>query len=273
MKYLIIGRSGTGKDTLARMLADRGLKILKSYSTREPRYKGEDTHIFISKEDAAKITDKIATTTINNNEYFATRKQLDECDVYIIDPNGFDELTANCPDISFHAIYMATNKDIAKERAAHRSKDAEKESAIYDSRYESENEQFTNFEERLKDKTKPLAENCCAVHYYTNEGSKEQIDNFAGYLFGLLQEFKNLLYITEQSVNLGILNQSEIGHVDVSYIAEDNNVETKSKPYELFVDLLLAENEGYQRLIHSYLASVPIYDDIEPINSGAINNV
>ncbi len=34
MKYLIAGRTGSGKDYLARLLEQRGLRVLKSYATR-----------------------------------------------------------------------------------------------------------------------------------------------------------------------------------------------------------------------------------------------
>jgi hypothetical protein len=69
---LIIGRSGSGKDFLARELAKNGLSQVKSYTTRPPRYEGEDTHIFISAEEASRTEGKIATTVINGYEYFAT---------------------------------------------------------------------------------------------------------------------------------------------------------------------------------------------------------
>ena len=45
---LIMGRTGSGKDYLAKQLAKQGLSILPSYSTREPRHPGENTHIFIN---------------------------------------------------------------------------------------------------------------------------------------------------------------------------------------------------------------------------------
>ena len=52
MKVLICGRTGTGKDTLQSILVNNyGWKCVKSYSTRAKRFEGEDSHIFISKED------------------------------------------------------------------------------------------------------------------------------------------------------------------------------------------------------------------------------
>lgn len=257
MKYLIVGRSGTGKDTLANALAERGLKVLKSYSTRAPRYEGEDTHIFIDKDAVDSYKDKVASTVINGEDYFATRKQLDECDIYIIDPNGLYEVIKNCPDISFHVVHMVTDKETAKARASARGEDPEKEAKTYEARYESENTQFAAFEETMEQK-KPLGDNCCAIHHFTNSGDKEQIYNFAGYLFGLKQEFDNLKFIADTCVGLGVLHQSEIDTIEVAQYDENEKVVTVNKPIELFVDLLLAEPEGFNRLMHAYLSSIAL---------------
>ncbi len=257
MKYLIIGRTGTGKDRLANELAKRGLKVLKSYATRKPRYEGEDTHIFITKEEAASYKDKIATTTINDVNYFATRKQLDESDVYIIDPNGAYELIKNCPDISFHVIHMVSDKELTRERAIHRGSDPDKEAAIFDSRYDSEDEEFSAFE-KILEKEEPLGDNCSAFITCTNDGDKKLLYDFAGYLYGLFQEFKNLKFITEQAITLGIIDSSEIGYI--SLIRKDDETRTPiQEPIENFVDVLLSDEASYLRLMHAYLASTTLY--------------
>ena len=90
MKILIIGRSGSGKSTLANYLTEKyGLKQLESYATRPMRVKNEKGHRFITPEEAKNFTDRVAETVINGYEYFATRQQVDECDVYVIDPKRF----------------------------------------------------------------------------------------------------------------------------------------------------------------------------------------
>ena len=38
------------------------------------------------------MTDRVTETVINGYQYFATREQFDECDVYVIDPNGLSDL-------------------------------------------------------------------------------------------------------------------------------------------------------------------------------------
>ena len=89
MQLFIIGRSGRGKDTLANYLADKkGMKVLKSYTTREPKFEGEDSHIFISEDEVDNYPNKVASTVLNDTIYFATQEQYDDSDIYIIDPYG-----------------------------------------------------------------------------------------------------------------------------------------------------------------------------------------
>ena len=87
--YLVVGRTASGKDSLARAIAEKyGLKILSSYATRPKRIGETNEHIFISPEDVQKYqNDIVAYTKIGNYEYFSTKQQLLECDFYIIDPN------------------------------------------------------------------------------------------------------------------------------------------------------------------------------------------
>lgn len=99
----IIGPSGSGKDTLQNLLcsiplqSDKQeefsyLKPIISYTTR-PRRKGErDTHQFTNPEVRPDKKDMIAYTLYNGYEYWATYQQANDCDVYIIDPQGLETL-------------------------------------------------------------------------------------------------------------------------------------------------------------------------------------
>ena len=91
--YLILGKSGSGKTTIANALEDRyGYKQLYSYTTREPRYKEERGHTFVKQKDFDNeaIRDCVAFTVIKGNYYWATGKQVDESDIYVIDPKGVE---------------------------------------------------------------------------------------------------------------------------------------------------------------------------------------
>lgn len=89
--YLIVGRSGAGKDTIVNALCERyGCTRLRSYTTR-PRRKWEgETHVFVTEAEFDQIPDdqKFAYTEIDGYRYCATFDQVKESDFYVIDPFG-----------------------------------------------------------------------------------------------------------------------------------------------------------------------------------------
>ena len=145
MVTLIVGRTASGKSTLAKMLEDMGAKILKSYTTREQRNESDTDHIFITKEEAKTFSHKVATTVINGNEYFATLEQFEDSDFYIIDPCGIETFLKTMPNTKFEVIYVDTKKKLRKERFMERG--ATEEDFL--ARDNAENEQFTDFEIRM----------------------------------------------------------------------------------------------------------------------------
>lgn len=87
--YLVVGKSGSGKNTLVKFFCDNhNCKEVISYTTRARRYNGEDTHIFITDNEFDKLNDLCAYTKFSHSRYGATSQQVDESDFYIIDPNG-----------------------------------------------------------------------------------------------------------------------------------------------------------------------------------------
>jgi len=154
MKYLLIGRTASGKDALRRLLEEQyGWTFVKSTTTRPKRSENEDTHLFITKAQAARVpeSEKAAKTVIGEFEYFATKSQVEAADAYIIDPKGFEELTANMPNESFRPVYL---KPISQERqramAVRRASDSVKENLVFDKRTSAEEVQFSRFESAIE---------------------------------------------------------------------------------------------------------------------------
>ena len=93
---LFVGPSGSGKTTIANILEEQhGYKQVQSYTTRQPRYEGEIGHIFVSNEEFNNLGKLAAYTVYNGNKYGTTVKQLDECDIYVIDIDGVKTLLKN----------------------------------------------------------------------------------------------------------------------------------------------------------------------------------
>jgi sigma-70, region 4 len=153
---LIIGRSGTGKSTLEEKLCkDYDLKSIRSYSTRPKRSPDEDSHIFINPSDVDKYPNKIATTTINGNFYFATKEQLDQSHIYVIDPIGLYELSKNFPDLTFNLIYLKLPKYKHQQYLENRRTNSNETPELQTQRLKSENQQFDEFEDKIKNNSLP----------------------------------------------------------------------------------------------------------------------
>lgn len=89
----LVGKSGSGKSYIAKHLSEKyGYKILLSYTTREKRGDNDNDHIFITENEYYALPQKVATTFFDRHHYCATRNQIDENDIYIIDIEGLKQL-------------------------------------------------------------------------------------------------------------------------------------------------------------------------------------
>lgn len=149
LKFLFIGRTASGKSSIAKAICDKmGLIQVISYTTRPMRKseKNGSDHIFISEDEVSKYENNIAAyTEINGYKYFTTFEQIESSDVYVIDPIGVDNLKIKCGDkYDFVEIYIRTPQKLAETRARMRG-DKLKD---FKERWVSENKQFTDYENR-----------------------------------------------------------------------------------------------------------------------------
>lgn len=88
--YLIVAASGGGKDYITdKLCKEFGKKKVISRTTRQPRFKGENTHLFVSEEQADKeFNGAVAKTIFNGYRYYTTKEDLQSSDFYAIDPQG-----------------------------------------------------------------------------------------------------------------------------------------------------------------------------------------
>lgn len=124
----ILGRTASGKDTLANKLCERaGLKQIISYTTRDRRQNEGDTHQFVSNEDYQQMltSNQIAVdTNIAGNYYWSSIQQVYESDIYIVDYVGYKRLQArNLPNLRLVAVYINVPDELRKERALNHRKD------------------------------------------------------------------------------------------------------------------------------------------------------
>lgn len=91
--FLLVGKSASGKTTIANMLERQfSYKQVSSYTTRRPRYHGEIGHVFVSNEEFDALGEMVAYTEYNSNRYGTTAEQLDQCQIYVVDVPGIATL-------------------------------------------------------------------------------------------------------------------------------------------------------------------------------------
>ena len=109
MIVLIVGDFAVGKDTVADYfveLMDKNdfcVEKIKSYTTREPRFTGEDTHIFCSKEEFLSFKDLVAETKIDEQYYGTRASQFNENKInfYCVDDKGVKDIESSGIDDTF----------------------------------------------------------------------------------------------------------------------------------------------------------------------------
>ena len=126
--FLIVGCSGSGKTTITEQLEQKyGLKSIQSYTTRPKRYEDESGHIFVSDEEFDKLTDMVAYTEFAGNRYCAIAEQVENNDLYIIDPKGVDFFMkaykgSKTPKIIFISSNLTTRYERMVKRAETKGK-------------------------------------------------------------------------------------------------------------------------------------------------------
>lgn len=87
--FLIVGPSGSGKSTICDMLEKAlGLTPIPSYTTRKPRFHGEKGHVFLTDEEFDQLGELVGYTQFDGHRYAATQKDVENSDLYVIDPAG-----------------------------------------------------------------------------------------------------------------------------------------------------------------------------------------
>lgn len=114
----IIGKSGAGKDTVARMLSYiTGYDLICSYTTR-PMREGEVEgmeHHFV-KECHTPKEKMLAYTEYGGYEYWTEADQVKGTAIYVIDEKGLVALSEAFPDIDLVNIYVSVKPETLKAR-------------------------------------------------------------------------------------------------------------------------------------------------------------
>lgn len=121
---VLVGESGCGKTIVTKSLNKRGFNIIKSYTTRRPRYKGEEGHIFVDDipEDR---TDVVSFDKYDGNYYWAYRSQYQNLGLtaYTLEPQGAYKVKDDIHDAEIIIIYLKVDTTERLNRMLGREKD------------------------------------------------------------------------------------------------------------------------------------------------------
>lgn len=110
MLYCIVGPSGCGKSTVLNELLKKGYKAPNSYTTRPKRFPEETGHVFVTEEEFNKLENKLAYGYFNGHHYCVTEQMISECDFYIVEPSGLEDLKNHGIDFKVIALQLGESK-------------------------------------------------------------------------------------------------------------------------------------------------------------------
>lgn len=123
---VLIGESGSGKDTILNMMVELGYKPIISYTTRPKRHyeiDGKDYH-FITEEEFFKKQESgffVETTCYNNWHYGIAYEDLNDDDsVVIVEPNGFRQLKSKVKNLDIKSVYVYASEETRLNRLCDR---------------------------------------------------------------------------------------------------------------------------------------------------------
>lgn len=147
LKFALLGRKGSGRAYFQKLLEKEGLKIAKSYTTREQKDENDNMHHFI--DSIENYDNRILETRHDGYEYFYTRSELENADIIPIDPQNLKALCEMFPDTAFRFIeIMASNKD-RLINAVKNADDKITAETDFVAACEEENEAFEKFEDAV----------------------------------------------------------------------------------------------------------------------------
>lgn len=139
----LVGASASGKTTIARKLEeDKGIPVIRSYTSREPRHEDEWGHKFVSCELSNDNTHLITEDRLfyrddiiayfnsykSDNHYWATDEQVlkGQSNIYIVDPSGAEQAHKfyEGSNVRVTTVYLNVDEQVRAKRLMARLNDS-----------------------------------------------------------------------------------------------------------------------------------------------------
>lgn len=121
-KYVIVGKSASGKDYCKNMFIEHGFKPLKQYTTRNKRKNDNDEYYYVKKSTIEDMRHKLKFISLkksNKGHYYGfTLKDIETCDVAILSTSNIYDLKTWYPNVLKFStiIYLDTPEEIRRKR-------------------------------------------------------------------------------------------------------------------------------------------------------------
>jgi guanylate kinase len=275
MIYLIMGRTASGKDTLADILKDTyGMHAVKSRTTRPKRSEDDDSHIFVDQATAdAELPDSVARTNINGYDYYATMDDVTSADIYVIDPDGAHGLARSMPDTSFQLVYITCPDADRKARFIARETTDNAE-ALFNARNDSESSQFDELEEDIKDRT-PLESmgfpvNVRKLRVVTNDGDISCLTNIAQALHEDMLVHDKLARLVTLGIDNNLMDTDKERRIGIHNVhGKDDKVYVTA---DIVADIVGQHAEDTRRIFEWAMINTDLLDETPKIHCPNIKN-
>lgn len=255
LKYLLIGRIGSGREFFQKLLVDKGLTVAKSFTTRGKRNDADNMHYFIDETNAETYPHKLFETIHNGVHYFYTEDEIDNADVIPIDPENVKTICDAYPDTVFRLIEIMAAND---ERIKHSVTDAD-DKLIAEEEFiaacEEENDAFCALEDAMTTSKLDIS-NMSIGYMLTNDFTKHSgIYGWPEVIIKAKRVFGKMLKIISELPDGTLLYDNETN----KYGLWTTNTETKIESMSwvspgIMAEQSLVDPEGMKRVMTEWLA-------------------
>lgn len=251
MKFVIIGRTATGKHYLAEKLAAKGLTVAKVYTTNTDTPKEACYPEVITDTQAAAIPPEtmFSMTSEDNTSTFMLLTDAAEADVVILHPDDLTRFNEAFPSEPLHIIHMVC-LDSTQQDAIERAHPRGYGKSLKDRQIE-ESPAYSQWEQRLAAKD-TFGMNQMIIITLDNDYKEETMDAFIKQLMRNMKIRENVKDILRSSIDLGLIPTDDAGNIVVQYLEPQPH--SAAVTMDMFYDLLVNDPMHFTAVMTNWLA-------------------
>ena len=251
MKFVIIGRTATGKHYLAEKLTAKGLTVAKVYTTNPDTPHEECYPEVISDAQVAAIPPEtmFSMNSEPNTSTFMLLSDAAEADVVILHPDDLTRFNEAFPAESLHIIHMVC-LDSTQQDAIEHAHPRGYGKSLKDRQIE-ESPAYSQWEQRLAAKD-TFGMNQMIIITLDNDYKEETMDAFIEQLMRNLKIRENVKDILRSSIDLGLISTDDTGNIIVQYLEPQPH--SAAVTMDMFYDLLVNDPMHFTAVMTNWLA-------------------